>query len=150
MPCRAWLSAVWALCLFNLDRSDTNEVTRRISSALRKCVWAQGWLRPLRRKIRLGYGNSARTVTSPGSDASNLAERGHLEAEQGGAEFSRQVAYRAAVVARQACEWADIDYCDVDGDVYIAYSWGNQQGTEFLGAARVAGTTTDEWLAAFF
>ena len=47
-------------------------------------------------------------MTSPGSDASNLAERRHLEAEQGGAEFSRQVAYRAAVVARQACEWADI------------------------------------------
>lgn len=34
----------------------------------------------------------------------------------------------------------DIDFCDVlnpDGSnsVYISYSWGNQQGTEFLGAA---------------
>ena len=83
-------------------------MTRQIRSALRKCVWAQGWLRPLRRKIHFGYGTSARAVTSPGSDAEILAERSHLEAEQGGAVFVRQVAYRAAVVARQACEWADI------------------------------------------
>ena len=36
------------------------------------------------------------------------------------------------------------------GTVYITYSWGNQVGTEFLGAAEVKGTTTDQWLASYF
>ena len=45
---------------------------------------------------------------------------------------------------------SDIDFVDVNGTVYISYSWGNQQGTEFLGAAVVPDTTTDEWLMAYF
>ena len=45
---------------------------------------------------------------------------------------------------------SDIDFVDVDGDVYISYSWGNQQGTEFLGAAVVRNTTTDQWLESIF
>lgn len=45
---------------------------------------------------------------------------------------------------------SDIDFVDVNGSVYIAYSWGNQRGTEFLGAAVVQGTTTDQWLASYF
>jgi len=38
----------------------------------------------------------------------------------------------------------------VDGDVYIAYSWGDQRGQEFLGAAVVKGATTDQWQASLF
>ena len=45
---------------------------------------------------------------------------------------------------------SDIDYVDFTGDVYITYSWGNQVGTEFLGAAVVRGTTTDTWLQSYF
>ena len=45
---------------------------------------------------------------------------------------------------------SDIDFVDVNGTVYISYSWGNQGGTEFLGAATVPDTTTDEWLMAYF
>ena len=45
---------------------------------------------------------------------------------------------------------SDIDFVDVNGTVYIVYSWGNQGGTEFLGAAQVLGATTDEWLMSYF
>lgn len=45
---------------------------------------------------------------------------------------------------------SDIDFCEVGGDIYISYSWGDQRGQEFLGAAVVKGVTTDEWLASFF
>ena len=50
---------------------------------------------------------------------------------------------------------SDIDFCNVkhpDGtnSVYIAYSWGNQQGTEFLGAAEVKNATVSSWLMSYF
>jgi hypothetical protein len=45
---------------------------------------------------------------------------------------------------------SDIDFVDVNGDIYISYSWGNQQGTEFLGSAIIKGTTTDEWCVSLF
>ena len=46
---------------------------------------------------------------------------------------------------------ADIDFVDtVDGDVYISYSWGNQEGTEFLGSAVVKGMTSEEWCVSLF
>jgi hypothetical protein len=45
---------------------------------------------------------------------------------------------------------SDIDFVDVDGTVYITYSWGDQQGTEFLGAAIVRNATSDQWLMSYF
>ena len=45
---------------------------------------------------------------------------------------------------------SDIDFVDVNGSVYITYSWGNQQTAEFLGAAQVTETTTDKWLQSYF
>ena len=46
---------------------------------------------------------------------------------------------------------SDIDFVDtVDGDVYISYSWGNQEGTEFLGSAVVRGMTSEEWCVSLF
>ena len=38
---------------------------------------------------------------------------------------------------------SDFDFCEHDGWVWITYSWGNQRGTEFLAAARCAGTDAD-------
>ena len=45
---------------------------------------------------------------------------------------------------------SDIDFVDFNGDVYISYSWGNQRGTEFLGAAVVKNTTMEKWLESLF
>ena len=51
---------------------------------------------------------------------------------------------------------SDIDFCDVENpddgtsSVYIAYSWGNQRGTEFLGAAQVKNATVSSWLRSYF
>jgi len=46
---------------------------------------------------------------------------------------------------------SDIDFCDDgQGGVYIAYSWGNQQGIEFLGAAQVRNCSEQEWVESFF
>lgn len=50
---------------------------------------------------------------------------------------------------------SDIDFCDVENpdgtsSVYIAYSWGNQDGTEFLGAAEVKNATVSSWLMSYF
>ena len=50
---------------------------------------------------------------------------------------------------------SDIDFCDVENpdgtsSVYISYSWGNQRGTEFLGAAEVKNATVSSWLTSYF
>lgn len=46
---------------------------------------------------------------------------------------------------------SDIDFCDDGrGGVYISYSWGNQEGIEFLAAAMVESTTEQEWLESYF
>jgi hypothetical protein len=44
---------------------------------------------------------------------------------------------------------SDIDFCDSPGGLIINYSWGNQQGVEFLGEATYAGTTA-QFLKAWF
>lgn len=46
---------------------------------------------------------------------------------------------------------SDIDFCDDgEGGVYIVYSWGNQQGIEFLGAAMVQNSTERQWVQGYF
>lgn len=35
---------------------------------------------------------------------------------------------------------SDIDFCEYHGELLINYSWGNQQGTEFLAEAVFPGT----------
>ena len=42
------------------------------------------------------------------------------------------------------CNNSDIDFCEFEGDLVINYSWGNQEGIEFLSEARFDGS-----LAAF-
>lgn len=44
---------------------------------------------------------------------------------------------------------SDFDYCEFEGKLVINYSWGNQQGVEFLAEARYDGTEA-EFLAALF
>ncbi len=44
---------------------------------------------------------------------------------------------------------SDIDFCEYRGQLHINYSWGNQTGTEFLGAATYAGTTA-QFLESWF
>ncbi len=44
---------------------------------------------------------------------------------------------------------SDFDYCEFEGKLIINYSWGNQQGVEFLAEARFDGTEAD-FLAALF
>ena len=46
---------------------------------------------------------------------------------------------------------SDIDFCDDgEGGVYIVYSWGNQQGIEFLGAAMVQHSSEKQWVQGYF
>jgi hypothetical protein len=49
----------------------------------------------------------------------------------------------------ELCQWiataknlnnSDIDFCENGGQLLINYSWGNQQGTEFLAEATFSGT----------
>lgn len=44
---------------------------------------------------------------------------------------------------------SDIDFCEFNGEVVIYYSWGNQQGTEFLAHAFYEGTL-ESFLQGFF
>ena len=44
---------------------------------------------------------------------------------------------------------SDIDFCEIQGQVVINYSWGNQQGIEHLAEARYAGTL-DQFLKGWF
>jgi hypothetical protein len=44
---------------------------------------------------------------------------------------------------------SDIDFCDWDGKTFITYSWGNQQGEEFLGEAIYNGSV-ESFLRAWF
>jgi hypothetical protein len=41
------------------------------------------------------------------------------------------------------CNNSDIDFCDWQGRLHINYSWGNQQGKEFIGTAEFPGTTAE-------
>ena len=44
---------------------------------------------------------------------------------------------------------SDVDYCEFSGKTIITYSWGNQQGTEFLAEGAYDGPVAD-FLKAFF
>jgi hypothetical protein len=44
---------------------------------------------------------------------------------------------------------SDIDFCEFDGRTVLTYSWGNQQGVEFLATATFDGSET-EFLRAWF
>ncbi|MGD9519896.1 MAG: hypothetical protein AB7W28_10305 [Armatimonadota bacterium] len=44
---------------------------------------------------------------------------------------------------------SDVDLCEFGGEVIIYYSWGNQQGLEFLAEAKYAGTL-ESFLKAFY
>jgi hypothetical protein len=44
---------------------------------------------------------------------------------------------------------SDFDFCEFQGNTYITYSWGNQQGTEFLAEAIFEGPI-DRFLKAYF
>ena len=44
---------------------------------------------------------------------------------------------------------SDIDLCEFEGKTVIYYSWGDQQGTEFLAEARYDGTLS-QFLRSFF
>jgi hypothetical protein len=47
------------------------------------------------------------------------------------------------------CNNSDIDFCEHNGRLIINYSWGNQQGVEFLAEASYEGTT-EEFLKGWF
>jgi hypothetical protein len=49
-------------------------------------------------------------------------------------------AERAKVAKAQDVNNSDIDFCECKGRLVINYSWGNQQGVEFLAEAEYAGT----------
>ena len=60
-------------------------------------------------------------------------------------------AQRALIAGATDINNSDMDFVDTpEGDVYISYSWGNQQGIEFLGAAVVRNTSTNRWLQSYF
>jgi len=56
---------------------------------------------------------------------------------------------RAAVANARNLNNSDIDFCEFDGKLVIFYSWGDQQGTEFLAQAEYAGTE-EQFLRGWF
>ena len=56
---------------------------------------------------------------------------------------------RQKVAKAENCNNSDIDFCENNGRLIINYSWGNQQGTEFLAEATYAGTT-EQFLKGWF
>jgi alpha-L-fucosidase len=47
---------------------------------------------------------------------------------------------RQKIAKAEDCNNSDIDFCEYRGKLIINYSWGNQQGVEFLAEATYAGT----------
>ena len=58
-------------------------------------------------------------------------------------------AQRTAIAEARNINNSDIDFCEYNGKLIINYSWGNQQGTEFLAEAVFDGSL-EEFLAGFF
>ena len=58
-------------------------------------------------------------------------------------------AQRAKVAKAEDMNNSDIDFCEYKGKLVINYSWGNQQGTEFLAEAEFHGTLA-EFLTRWF
>ncbi len=56
---------------------------------------------------------------------------------------------RDKIVEAQNLNNSDIDFCEYNGQLIINYSWGNQQGTEFLAEAIYEGTQA-QFLKAWF
>ena len=60
------------------------------------------------------------------------------------------MAKAAEVQAAQDINASDLDMCDYNGNLELIYSWGNQQGTEFLARAQVPGMTEQEFCESLF
>ena len=58
-------------------------------------------------------------------------------------------AEREKVAKAQDINNSDIDFCEYKGRLIINYSWGNQQGTEFLAEAEFSGTL-EQFLTGWF
>jgi alpha-L-fucosidase len=58
-------------------------------------------------------------------------------------------AQRESITPARNINNSDVDLCEFDGKVVITYSWGNQQGTEFLAEAEYRGTL-ESFLKGFF
>jgi hypothetical protein len=56
---------------------------------------------------------------------------------------------RKAITKGKDINNSDLDLCEFQGKTIIFYSWGNQQGTEFLAEASYDGTLAD-FLRSFF
>ena len=59
------------------------------------------------------------------------------------------VKQREKITAAKNINNSDIDFCEFKGRLIINYSWGNQQGTEFLAQAVYEGTL-EEFLSGWF
>lgn len=53
------------------------------------------------------------------------------------------------IAGAENCNNSDIDFCEYNGRLIINYSWGNQQGVEFLAEASYEGTT-EQFLKGWF
>ena len=56
---------------------------------------------------------------------------------------------RAKIVAAKNLNNSDLDFCEWQGRLTLNYSWGNQQGTEFLAEAVYDGTS-EQFLRGWF
>jgi alpha-L-fucosidase len=58
-------------------------------------------------------------------------------------------AQRKKIAAAKNINNSDLDFCEWRGRLILNYSWGNQQGTEFLAEATYQGTQ-DQFLRSWF
>ena len=117
----------------------------------------------VRLDVRVGYGTcvvrSRDLITWESSKLNPILDfKGNVTADKGAPPRPKSSLYytnftsvmEAYIAKATDINNSDIDFVDFNGNVYIVYSWGNQEGTEFLGAAVVRNVTTDMWLQAYF
>jgi hypothetical protein len=73
----------------------------------------------------------------------------HSDADKKIANSKLSKEQRDHIAAAKNINNSDVDFCEFEGKTTIVYSWGNQQGTEFLAEARYDGTER-EFLLSFF
>jgi pimeloyl-ACP methyl ester carboxylesterase len=129
---------------------DCNFTRERYSAA--PCLrWSDGWFYLFYLEARQGYETrvvrSADLITWTASPV-NPVLRASAEDQQI-ADPQLSASQRARIAGATNLNNSDIDFCEWQGRLTINYSWGNQQGVEFLAAAVYDGNLA-EFLRGWF
>ncbi len=79
-------------------------------------------------------------ISYTGNQARSIPFCGHSPEDKKIANPKLTAGQRKAIAEAKNINNSDIDFCEYQGRTVILYSWGNQQGKEFLAEAAYAGT----------